>query len=47
MFTPPHQEAGSTVLYIVEPLKALARAPDKKSIALTEPGGDEGIDRLF
>lgn len=47
MFTPPHQEAGSTILYILEPLKPLARDPNEKGIAVTEPGGDKGIDRLF
>lgn len=43
----PHQEASSTILYILEPLKAPARDANERCIAVTGPGGDEGRDRLF
>ena len=33
--------------WILELLKALARDPDEKFIAIVEPGGDKGVDKLF
>lgn len=33
--------------FVLEPLKALTRDPNEKCIAVTEPGGDKGIDGLF
>ena len=47
IFSHPHQDPGSAVLDVLEPLKALARDPDEKSIAIVQPGGDKGVDQLF
>ena len=40
----PHQDPGSTVLYVLELLDALARDPDEECIAVIQPGGDKGVD---
>ena len=43
----PHQDPGSTVLYVLELLDALARDPDEECIAVIRPGGDKGVDELL
>ncbi len=47
IFLHPHQDPGSAVSYILELLEALARDPDEKCIAVIQPGGDKGVDKLF
>ena len=42
-FAHPHQDPGSTVLYVLELLDALARDPDE-CIAVIQPGRDKGVD---
>lgn len=44
VFTYLHQDLGSTVLNILEPLKALFRDPDAECITILQPGGDKGMD---
>ena len=46
-FTHPHQDPGSTVLNVLEPLEAPARNPDEECVAIVEPGGDKGVDKLL
>ena len=46
-FAHPHQDPGSTVLYVLELLDALARDPDEESITVVHPGGDKGMDELL
>ena len=41
-FAHPHQDPGSTVLYVLELLDALVRDPDEECIAVIQPGGDKG-----
>lgn len=36
MFMHPYQDPGSAVLNILEPLKALARSPNKECIAIVQ-----------
>ena len=43
----PHQDPGSTVLNVLEPLDALARDPNEECIAVVQPGGDKGMDELL
>lgn len=43
MFTYPHQDPGSAVLNILEPLKALFRDPNAECITIVQPG-DKGMD---
>lgn len=47
MLTHPHQDPGSTVLNILEPLEALARDPDEECVTIVQPGGDKGMDELL
>lgn len=47
MFTHPHQDPGSAVLNILEPLKTLVRDPDEECITVVQPGGDKGMDELL
>ena len=47
IFSHSHQDPSSAVLYVLELLKALARGPDEKCIAVIQPGGDKGVDQLF
>ena len=42
-----HQDLSSTVLHILEPLDALARSSKQKCIAVIQPGGDKGVDKLL
>lgn len=44
MFTHPHQGPGSAVVHIFEPLKALARDPNKECVTVVQPGGDKGLN---
>ena len=41
----PHQDPSSAVLYILEPLEALARDPDEECITIVQPGGDKGMNK--
>ena len=47
IFSHSHQDPSSAVLYVLEPLEALARGPDEKCIAVIQPRGDKGVDQLF
>ena len=47
IFAHSHQEPSSAVLDVLELLKALARNPDEKCVAVIQPGGDKGVDQLF
>lgn len=44
MFTHLHQDPGSAVLNILEPLKALVRDPDEECVTIIQPEGDKGMD---
>lgn len=43
MFMRPHQDPGSPVLNISEPLKALARDSNEECFTVVQPGGDKGM----
>lgn len=43
MFTHLHQDPGSAVLNILEPLKALVRDSNEECVTIIQPGGDKGI----
>ncbi len=47
VFTHPHQNHGSTVLYILELLDALVGNPNEQSITVVQSGGDKGVDEFF
>ena len=44
IFPHSHQDPSSAVLYVLEPLKALARDPDEKCVTVVQPGGNKGVD---
>ena len=46
-FAHSHQDPSCTILDVLELLKALARDPDEKCIAVVQPGGDEGVDEFL
>lgn len=43
----PHQDLGSTVLNVLQLLDVLAGDPDEECVAVVQPGGDEGVDKLL
>jgi hypothetical protein len=43
----PHQDPGSTILDILQPLDVLAGDPDEECFAVVQPGGDKGVDKFF
>lgn len=38
-----HQDPSSVVLNLVDQVNALARVPDEESLAVIQPGGDQGV----
>lgn len=47
VFTHPHQDPGSAVLNVLEPLETLARYPDEECVTVVQPGGDKGMDEFL
>ena len=47
IFAHPHQDPSGAVLDVLELLDAFFRDPDEESIAVVQPGGDRGVDKLF
>ncbi len=47
VFAHPHQDPGSAVLDVLQSLNASARDPDEECIAVVQPGGDKGVDKLL
>ena len=47
MLEHPLQDPGSTVLDILQFLETFARNPDEDCLAIVQPGGDEGMDKLY
>ena len=43
----PHQDPGSTILDVLQPLDVLAGDPDEECITVVQPGGDKGVDKFF
>ena len=43
----PHQDPGSTILDVLQPLEVLAGDPDEERVAVVQPGGDKGVDTFF
>ena len=42
-----HQDPRSTVLNVLQLLDVLVGDPDERCIAVVQPGGDKGVDKLF
>ena len=47
ILTHPHQDPSRAVLDVLELLKTAARDPDEECVAVIQPGGDKGMDKLF
>ena len=47
IFAHPQQDPSSTVLNILQLLKAFVRDPGEECIAVVQPGGDKSVDKLF
>ena len=47
VFTGPHQDPGSAVLDVLQPLDGFARYPDEEPVTVVQPCGNEGMDQLF
>ncbi len=47
IFAHPHQDPSSSVLDVLKLLNAFARDPNEECIALVQPGGDKGVDKLL
>jgi hypothetical protein len=43
----PHQDPGSTILDVLQPLDVLSGDPDEECVAVVQPGGDKGVDKFF
>ena len=43
----PHQDPGSTILDVLQPLDVLAGDPDEECITLVQAGGDNGVDKFL
>ena len=43
----PHQDPGSTILDVLQPLDVLAGDPDEECITVVQPGGGDGVDKFF